>query len=123
MSNLQTILLSRNDDIITKSVEVAMSSTSSPQYKAMNWLVNDDPMALLSNSSSALEEERLIVKRYILNVIYFSFWESTELGGSRQWMECAESCPKSNFSPCHRCNADGEVEGLSLGELCFGRRV
>ena len=79
-----------------------LSAVDSPQQKAANWIMNDDPMQLPPESPN-------LIQRYLLAVFYFA---STELG---PWLSCNPPAKGEN-STCTYKELTQVEPGLVYGE-------
>jgi hypothetical protein len=85
----------------------ALLDDSSPQFRALRWLANDDPMVLDMDSSPTL------VERYIVAVLYFATsgegWED-----QRNFLSAIAVCEWNNDLIGTVCNEDDLVVDLNL---------
>ena len=86
-----------NNDILTRSANTAQSDTNSPQYQAMDWLVNVDGLQLIpstiATSTISNDEIRMIINRYVLAVFAYGFGgENSLLHTKLGWLSGNSTC-------------------------------
>jgi hypothetical protein len=103
--------------VITVSGMLALLDPQSPQFQAMQWILNDDPLQLLAS------DKPQILQRYVLATLYFS------TNGDTRWDSCG---PPSGTTPCGNvvqrflsgapgcmwlgvnCDVNQEIEGINI---------
>jgi hypothetical protein len=85
----------------------ALLDESSPQFRALRWLANHDPMVLDLNSTPTLFE------RYILAVLYFAT-SGEGWGDQSNFLSATSVCDWNNDLRGAVCNEDGMVVDLRL---------
>jgi len=73
-----------------------MTNQSSPQYKAMNWIKNTDPLQMNPGLSKA--KEIRFLERYAVSVLYYSF-SDTDFEMFKNWFSAEDICDW-NFLVC-----------------------
>lgn len=102
--------------ISAASDSTALSTVSSPQYKASLWLTTQDTLWTSSSSSAPLTDPftpARVLQRYILAVFYFSTGGPASWPSSNNWLkgdECAGS-----FWDGLDCNGIGQVRTIAFG--------
>ena len=88
---------------------------SSPQHRAVTWLVNDDPARL----SIKTTDPSILIERYVISLIYFST-------GGENWSNQFNFLDKNSVCSWHEgdegigCNDMGIVSRIELGKSAFG---
>lgn len=97
---------------VSISGAIALMDARSPQYQAMQWIIDDDPLMLLANNTPA------IIQRYALSTLYYA------TSGDTAWLSCG---PPSGSSPCStqlRRFLSGAPECMWLGVSCdFNKEI
>jgi hypothetical protein len=113
----------RRIDITSMCIQISgvlkLMDTSSPQFAACQWILNDDSMQLLVSDKPTIQQ------RYVLAVLYYS----TNVGNS--WIRCGQA---TQGTPCDSedqrflagtseclwlgmsCSEDGYVKGVNLSK-------
>ena len=88
-----------------------LADEESPRFQALNWLANEDPAILPTDS-----DKQKIVERYIVALVYFnnngSSWEE-----QTNWLSRFPVCEWHRYTMGVICNDDGYIIGLRLGDL------
>jgi hypothetical protein len=88
----------------------ALQDDSSPQFRALRWLANNDTMLLDLDSAPSVI---LAVERYVLAVLYFATsgegWED-----QRRFLSASSVCEWNSGGKGARCNEDDLVVALNL---------
>ena len=111
------MLLSVNNDILTKSVGLAQSNTNSKQYQAMDWLVNMDGLQLMHSLPQSLSSDTIlaIIDRYVLAVIAYSFGgANSRLHTDYLWLSDNPTCSWLVDGTNQLCNGHDEVANIYL---------
>lgn len=107
--------------VVKHSSPDEFTRSSSSQFLAFQWMMNDDPWALCPS-----DDEKDIHQRYVLAVLYFSMygdlWPSCNRADAsfntpcesdfRRYLSGANVCDWSG----NTCNEDGYVTEISVGE-------
>ena len=102
------------DAIIKKaSTEEALKTKDSPQFKARQWLLNKDTLAL---DPSMGAPDAQIIQRYSLATFYFSTGGDTTWK-SNNWLEGGE-CDEGHWDHID-CNENKEVRALAFGKFAL----
>lgn len=105
-------LLNRIGSLVADD-EDELTDGSSPQYDAMDWLVNDDPAELDFDATST----SILIERYALAVLYFALdgdsWDSS-YGFLSEDDVCDWNGPGSDFTQGVLCSG-GSIYELTLG--------
>jgi hypothetical protein len=89
----------------------ALRDDSSPQFRALRWLANDDPAVLDLDSEPTV----ILVERYVLVVLYFS--TSAEAGlNVLNFLTASSVCEWNNGGRGVLCNGNDLVVALLLGK-------
>jgi hypothetical protein len=98
------------------SGEEALLDQSSPQYRALSWIVHDDPTKLLLTmvqNNDFSSSSSLIVERYVLMLLYF-------VTNGNNW---SVQIFNGNTTTCEwvaiECNEEGSVVYISLGKYAI----
>ena len=83
---------------------IDLKDESTPQAKAMQWIIEDDPVQVLSTDPRALS-------RYVMALFIFSTFEN-ESSNYLSWFGPRELCDWYGVE----CNFDGFIEQISIGE-------
>ena len=120
-SDVKTLSISTAMEIFVPiSGEESLKNETSPQYLAMDWIVNHD------GANITLKEEDKIIQRYVLAVFYFSTqgknWKNQYNFLSDKdvcdWNGYKNSTMKNvdEFSGIQRCDEAGNVVNIELGK-------
>ncbi len=91
---------------VSISGAIVLMDSQSPQYQAMQWIIDNDPLMLAANNTPA------IIQRYALSTLYYA------TSGGTTWLSCG---PPSGSTPCStqlRRFLSGAPECMWLGVSC-----
>lgn len=104
----------RRADIIALFISISgvlvLLDKNSPQFKALQWILNDDPLVLMANDTPE------IIQRYTLGTLFFA------TNGNTSWLTCG---PPTGTTPCSselRRFLSGAPECVWLGVTCDADR-
>lgn len=96
--------------VITASGVLVLLDPQSPQFRAYQWILNDDPLQLLASDMPQM------LQRYTLATLYYA------TDGENSWNSCG---PPSGNTPCSNIMQrylSGGPECMWLGVTCSGAR-
>mmetsp|Transcript_8982 Transcript_8982/g.13233 ORF Transcript_8982/g.13233 Transcript_8982/m.13233 type:complete len:621 (-) Transcript_8982:480-2342(-) len=91
---------------------IANEDEDSPQWRAMNWLVRDDPLRMALPRSADDARGKKFVERFILTLLYFS-------AGGENWSNNMRFLTGKDTCEWNRFFQDGEGEVFLLGAQCI----
>ena len=108
------------DVMMQVSDEAALNDSSSPQYAAMNWILNGDTLSTLDVPPTAAQEKALL-QRYILAVFYFST-QGDDWSSRSNWLDKEQpECGEGGESPWQYIGCQGgEVTSIFASEAGIG---
>jgi hypothetical protein len=118
-TSVSVVELARNI-LIPLSGEEALLDESSSQYKALSWMVHDDPanmmMTMVGNFSQSLSSSLLmtIMERYTMAVLYFST-DGPNWALLYDFLGGQSIC---DWEPI-QCSEEGAVVGIRMGKSAF----
>jgi len=94
-----------------------LKNTTSPQYKALEWLANDDPMqmALPSDEDENHQQSNYqLAQRYILAVLYFATGGPNHWKKKFNWLSKQHVCDWKDDGGVRKCDSKRQVMDISL---------
>jgi hypothetical protein len=91
----------------------ALQDDSSPQFRALRWLANEDTAVLDLDSTHSVI---LAVERYVLAVLYFATSAEGGLNAALNFLSASSVCEWNNGEGGILCNGDDLVVAVNLGK-------
>jgi hypothetical protein len=104
--------------IVTVSDPDALKDARTPQYKARQWILYEDPQwDDLSNLEASGVTQQHIIQRYALAVLYYATNGPTGWGANHGWLLGGECDEPAWFGLA--CDSQGEVRAIGFGTCAF----
>jgi hypothetical protein len=104
--------------IVTVSDPDALKDERTPQYKARQWILYEDPQwDDLSNLEASGVTQQHIIQRYALAVLYYATNGPTGWGANHGWLLGGECDEPAWFGLA--CDPQGEVRAIGFGTCAF----